>query len=259
MGSVRVHPTAIIHPAATLGDDVEVGPFAIIEENVAIGRGTRIGSSVRVDPYARIGEWCQLHHGAVVGGIPQDLKFRGETSYCVVGDRTTIREYATVHRGTGEGGETRIGNDCLIMAYAHVAHDCRIGDHVIIANSVNMAGHVTIEDYAIVGGIVAIHQFVRIGCHSVVGGASRAAQDVLPYVRAAGNPLRISGLNTLGLSRRGFSAETKAILGRAYRILFRQGLNTSQALEKIRADLPQSEEIIHLVRFVETSTRGLSK
>jgi UDP-N-acetylglucosamine acyltransferase len=191
--------------------------------------------------------------------LPQDLKFRGERTFCVVGESTVIREYVTVHRGTGEAGETRIGSSCLIMAYAHVAHDCRIGDRVILANAVNMAGHVTVEDQAVIGGLTAIHQFVRIGCHSLVGGASRIAQDILPYTRASGNPPRVAGINVTGLIRRGFTAETRAVLARAYRIIYRRGLNTSQAVERIRAELPPIPEIVRLLGFIETSTRGLTK
>lgn len=253
-----VHVTAIIHPAAVLGTDVVVGPYAVVGPDVSIGRGTRIGPHVVIEQDTTIGEDCRVHAGAVLGGDPQDLKYAGEPSRLVVGDRTVVRECATLNRGTAASGVTTIGSDCLLMAYVHVAHDCTIGDHVVLANAVNMGGHIVIEDWAIVGGATAIHQFARIGRHAIVGGASAARKDVPPYVKAAGNPAELYGLNTLGLERRGFSEDARAELRRAYRILFQSRLNVSQALEKARAELRPLPEVNYLLDFIARSERGIT-
>ncbi len=252
-----IHPTAIVHPKASIADDVEIEAYAIIEEDVVIGRGTRVGSCVRVRSGVRIGESVRIAHGAVLGGDPQDLKFRGEKSYLHVGDQTDIREFCVFSRGTGENGQTRIGKNCLLMAYAHVAHDCTVGDHVILANAVNMGGHVTIEDFAIIGGVVPIHQFVRIGCHSMIGGGFRVAKDVPAYVLAGSEPLAFHGLNSVGLRRRGFSKEARQALQHTYRILYRSGLNVSQALERIEAECEQTPEVKHAVALIRASKRGI--
>lgn len=254
-----IHPAAIVHSSARLAPDVAIGPYSVIAEEVEIGEGCVIADSVRIDRWSRMGKNVQVYHGAAVGGPPQDLKFRGERSCTEIGDRTVIREFVTINRGTGEGGTTRIGSEVLLMAYAHVAHDCEVEEGAILANSVNLAGHVTIEKYAIVGGITPVHQFVRIGKYAIVGGASRVAQDVVPFAKASGNPLKIYGLNTIGLTRRGLSLETQEILKKSFRILFRSGLNTSQALERIKGGLPQTPEIQYLIRFVETTKRGITK
>ena len=256
---VEMHPSAIVGPEAELGEGVSVGPFSIVEDGVVIGARTRIASCVLVARGTRLGEACEIHHGAVVGTAPQDLKFEGEETTLDVGDRTVIREFATLNRGTKHRWKTVVGNDCLLMAYAHVAHDCLLGDHVIMANSVGLGGHVTIEDYVILGAFAKVHQFARIGRHGFVGAGFRVSKDVAPYIKAAGDPLKPAGLNTIGLKRRGFSPEVLAVLARAYRILFRSGLNTSQALERMREELEPTEEVKALIRFIEESERGIVK
>ncbi len=257
--STDVHPASFVDPAARLGAGVIVEPGAVIGPHVAIGAGTRIGSHALVTGWTRIGEHCHIHHAALVGGAPQDLKYSGAESYVEIGDRTVLREFSTVHLAAEAGSTTHVGNDCLIMAYAHVAHDCRVGDRVVIANAVQMAGFVTIEDWAIIGGMSAIHQFVRIGCHSMIGGCSRIAQDVAPYVKVAGNPPRLAGVNAIGLERRGVAAESRAALDRAYRTLFRRGLTVTAAVAAMRSELGSVPEVEHLARFAETSVRGLTR
>jgi UDP-N-acetylglucosamine acyltransferase len=205
-----------------------------------------------------IGNACQISKGAVLGTDPQDLKFKGERTTLHVGDRTVIREYATLNRGTAASGRTVVGSDCLLMAYVHVAHDCEIGNHVILANAVNMAGHVVIEDWAVVGGLSPIHQFVRIGAHAFVGGASRIAQDVPPYVRVAGSPPKLYGLNSVGLDRRGLSEEVRKALKAVYRILFQSGLNVTQGLARAEVEVAQLPEVRHLLTFIRKSQRGIT-
>ncbi len=257
--TVDVHPAAFVDPGAQLGDGVIVEPGAMIGPHVRIGDGARIGSHALVTGWSTLGRGCQVHHCAVVGAPPQDLKYTGAESYVEIGDHTVLREFSTVHLASESGATTRVGSHCLIMAYAHVAHDCRVGDRVVLANGVQMAGFVTIEDWAIVGGLSAVHQFVRVGCHSMIGGCSRVAQDVAPYVMASGAPPRIAGLNSVGLERRGFSAAVRAALDRAYRILFRNGLTVTAAVAAIRAELPPLPEVEHFARFAETSVRGLTR
>lgn len=253
----NVHATAIVDPSAELGAGVVVGPYSIIGPNVVIGEGTRLASHVLVERDTVIGRECVIHHGAVLGSDPQDLKFEGETAELRVGDRTVIREYATLNRGTAARGWTEVGDDCLIMAYAHVAHDCVIGDHVVLSNTVNMGGHVQIDEWAIVGGMTAIHQFVRIGCHAFIGGASRVPKDVPPYVRVAGNAPQLYGLNTVGLERRGFTEEVRRELKRTYRLFFHSSLNVSQALEHARYEIKPFPEVIRFLDFVHASERGI--
>ncbi len=254
----QVHPTAIVDPGAELGQGVQVGPYSIIGPNVTIGTQTTIGPHVYIERNTRVGRECFIAKGAVLGTEPQDLKFEGEDTVLVVGDRTTIREYATLNRGTRASGSTEVGSGCLLMAYAHVPHDSRIGDHVIVANAVQMGGHVVIEDWATVGGLTAIHQFVRIGTHAFVGGGSRVPKDVAPYTRAAGNPLQLYGLNSVGLERRGFSLATRQELKRAYRILFSSSMNLSQAIVELRSHGGLIEEVERLVAFIESSERGVT-
>lgn len=253
-----VHPTAVVHEDAELDGDVSVGPGAIVGPGVVIGAGTRIGSHALIERNTIVGEDCVIHHGAVLGTDPQDLKYEGEPTRLVVGDRTIIREYATLNRGTRAAGKTVVGSDCLLMAYSHVAHDCVIGSHVILANSVNMGGHVEIGDWAIVGGLTAIHQFVRIGTHAFVGGAARVAKDVAPYVRCGGSPLAIAGLNSIGLRRRGFDSETRRAIKQAYRLVFASDLNVSQAVAQAREELGGRPEIDEFIDFIEGSERGLA-
>lgn len=253
-----IHPTALVDPDARLGEGVTVGPYSIIGPKVTVGDGTRIDAHVLIQRDTVLGRDCEVHHGAVLGTDPQDLKFEGEDAPLVVGDRTVIREYATLNRGTRAAGRTTVGSDCFIMAYAHVAHDCVIGDHVILSNAVNMGGHVEVHDWAIVGGLTAIHQFVRIGAHAFVGGASRVPKDVPPYVRAAGSPLELYGLNTVGLQRRGFSETTRKELKRAYRLMFASKLNVTQALERARQELEPLPEVEAFLAFFEGSDRGVA-
>ena len=200
-GETRVHDTAIVDSGASLGEGVEVGPWALIGPGVRVGDGTVVGPRVLIERDTQVGEDCQIANGAVLGTDPQDLKYKGEHSELHVGDRTVVREFATLNRGTEASGRTVVGSDCLLMAYSHVAHDCEIGNHVVLANSVNMGGHVVIEDWASVGGLTPIHQYVRIGAHAFVGGGSRVPQDIPPYCRAAGNPPKLYGLNSVGLQR----------------------------------------------------------
>jgi UDP-N-acetylglucosamine acyltransferase len=255
----KVDPRAVVHDDARLGDDVIVEPFAIVGPNVVVGRGTRIGSMSLVERDTEIGEDCHIGHGAVLGTDPQDLKYSGERTLLRVGDRTRIREFATINRASGEGEATTIGTDTLIMAYAHVAHNCVVGSSVVIVNAVNIAGHVTIEDYAIIGGMTAVQQFVRIGAHSYVGGACRVTKDVPPYFKIGGVPTRPIEVNTVGLLRRGFSEDTLNKLRQCYRLLYLSDLNTTQALVRIRDEVPEVTEVGELIRFIEGSSRGIIK
>jgi len=254
----EIHPSSIVDPLAELGQGVSVGPWSIIGPRVQVGDGTRIGSHVLLERDTTVGADCHLHQGAVLGTDPQDLKFRGEESVLIVGDRTTVREYATLNRGTADLERTVVGDDCLLMAYSHIAHDCQIGNNVVIANAVNMGGHVFIEDWAIVGGLTAIHQFVRVGAHAFVGGASRTSQDVPPYTRVAGSPMKLYGLNSVGLDRRGFSPEVRQALKKAYRTVFQANLPLTRALERAEAEAEDFPEVRHFLTFIRTSERGVT-
>jgi UDP-N-acetylglucosamine acyltransferase len=252
-------PTAIVSPQAELAEDVEVGPFTIIEENVKVGSGTKIASSVLIASGATLGNNVRVHHGAVIGTIPQDLKFEGEATRVVIGDGTVVREYATINRGTKAYGTTTIGKECLLMAYSHVAHDCILGDNVIMANSVNLAGHVEVGDYAVIGGVVPVHQFVKIGAHAMIGGGFRVPQDVCPYSLVGGYPLKVAGLNAVGLRRRGFKREVIRELEKAFKFLFFSGLNTSQAVERIKSEVKPLPEVQVILDFIKGSERGMVK
>jgi len=254
-----IHPSAIVHPDAELGTGVVIGPFSVVGPGVSLGDGTRVGSHVVIERDTALGGHCQVFTGAVLGTDPQDLKYKGEPSCLRVGDRTVIREYATLNRGTAASGETVVGSDCLLMAYTHVAHDCRVGSHVVVANSVNMAGHVVLEDWVTVGGLTPIHQFVRIGAHAFVGGGSRIAQDVPPYCRAAGNPPKLYGLNSVGLDRRGFSSETRKALKSAYRLVFNESHTVSRGLELAADEVSLVPEVRHFLEFVRGSERGVTQ
>ena len=257
-GEPQVHPTALIDADAVLGGGVVIGPYSIVGPGVTVGPGTTVGPHVLIERDTVVGSDCQVANGAVLGSDPQDLKYKGEHSVLEVGDRTVVREYATLNRGTAASGRTSVGSDCLVMAYAHIAHDCDIGNHVILGNAVNMAGHVLIEDWAVVGGLSPIHQFVRIGAHAFVGGASRIAQDVPPYVRVAGSPPKLYGINSVGLDRRGFSPEVRRALKATYRILFQSGLNVSQGIARAEAEVEQLPEVRHLLTFIKSSRRGVT-
>lgn len=254
-----IHPTALVSSKAHLAPDVEVGPYTVIADDVEIGPKTKIGTSCFIDDGARIGAEVEIFHGAVVSGRPQDLKYAGGKSYFYVGDRSIIREFVTLHRGTVATGKSTVGKNCLLMAYAHVAHDCRLGDNVIMANAVQLGGHVEIGDWAIIGGGTVVHQFCKIGAHSMIGGGFRITQDLVPYALAAGYPLKVLGINKVGLERRGFPKETVAALERAFRYLFRGKLNTSQAVEKVRSEFDSLPEIKELLDFIAGAERGLIK
>jgi UDP-N-acetylglucosamine acyltransferase len=257
-GETRIHDTAIVDSDAELGEGVEVGPWALIGTGVRLGAGTIVGPRVLIERDTVVGEDCRLANGAVLGTDPQDLKYKGERSFLEIGDRTVVREFATVNRGTAASGRTVVGSDCLLMAYSHVAHDCELGNHVVIANSVNMGGHVMIEDWATVGGLTPIHQFVRIGAHAFVGGGSRVPQDIPPYCRAAGSPPKLYGLNSVGLERRGFSPEVRKALKEAYRVLFMGSENLSQAVARAEREVPGIPEVRHLLAFIQASERGIT-
>jgi len=254
----QVHPTAIVDKTVELGRGVTVGPYSIIEGRVVIGDETQIGSHVVIKGFTTIGARCRIFQFAVLGEIPQDLKFKGEESHLVIGDNNTIREFATMHRGTeGGGGVTRIGSRNLFMAYTHVAHDCQVGNGVIMSNAATLGGHITVEDHAILGGLSAVHQFCRIGCYAFVGGCSAVHRDVPPYAMAVGNRAKLVGLNLVGLKRCGFTEATLHGLKRAYELLFLSELNQKEAMERIRQEYSQVPEVQHLLKFLETSERGL--
>jgi UDP-N-acetylglucosamine acyltransferase len=251
-----IHPTALVDASAELADDVEVGPWVIIGPRCVVGAGSVLAARCVLEANVRLGRNVRIGIGSVLGGLPQDLKFKGEETWVEIGDGTTVREYSTINRGTAESFKTSVGKNCFLMSYVHLAHDCHVGDHVIISNATQLAGHVTVEDYAGISGVCAIHQFTRIGQHSYIGGHSRVPKDVPPFVKAVGNPIRLYGLNSVGLQRRGFSAETLAELKKAYRLFFRSELNLSQAIERARVELRQTPEVAAMIAFLEASERG---
>jgi UDP-N-acetylglucosamine acyltransferase len=253
-----IHPTAIVDERAELADGVSIGAYSIVGPGVRIGAGTRIGPHVLIERDTVLGEECVIHKGAVLGTDPQDLKYANEATTLELGDRTVVREYATLNRGTSALGRTVIGSDCLLMAYSHVAHDCQLGHHVILSNSVNMGGHVTIGEWVIVGGATQIHQFARIGCHAFVGGMTAVRKDIPPFVKASGSPMQLYGLNSVGLQRRGFADDVRRELKRAYRLFFSSSSNTSQALARARTELRPLPEIETFLSFFEESERGVS-
>lgn len=255
----NIHPTAIVDAKAQIGADVSIGPYAIVQDDVVIGDGCQIAAYVFIHAGTRLGNNCRIFSGAVLGTDPQDLKYAGEKTILEIGEATTIREYCTVNRGSGHRLKTVVGARTLLMAYVHVAHDCIIGNNVILANAVNMAGHVTIEDFASVGGMTPIHQFVRIGKHAFVGGGLRVSKDVPPYILAADEPLTYEGINRVGLSRRGFSPATMLKLRQAYKLLYRSGLNVSQALSEIERTMELIPEIQYIIDFIRASERGIIK
>ncbi|MBX2990926.1 MAG: acyl-ACP--UDP-N-acetylglucosamine O-acyltransferase [Bacteroidetes bacterium] len=257
--ATHIDPRSDVNPKAELGHDVTVGPFAVIEAGAVIGEGTSIASNALIGRGARIGKDCRIHHGAIVGHVPQDLKYKDEPTTCEVGDRNVIREYATLHRGTVETGKTVIGSDNLLMGYVHIAHDCVLGNNIIMSNAAMLAGHVHVDDFAIIGGITPVHQFVRIGAHVMIGGGLRVPKDVPPFVRAAGEPLVFAGLNSVGLRRRGFSREAIEALDRTYSIIYNSGLNVSQAVAKVKEDasLMKVPEVQKVLDFIAQSKRGI--
>lgn len=256
--SSHVHPSAIVAPDAQIGADVRIGAFAIIGEDCVIGDGCVIAPRAILERSVRLGTNVKVGVGTVLGGEPQDLKFAGEHTTVEIGDDTTIREYSTINRGTSQSFKTSIGRKCFVMSYVHLAHDCHIGDGVILANAVQLAGHVTVEDKAIISGLTAVHQFARIGRFAFVGGMTRVSQDVPPYLKAVGNPMKLYGLNSVGLRRNNFDEAVLRELKRAYRLLFRSELNVSQALERARNELVMHPEIERFLEFVENSQRGVA-
>ena len=254
-----IHETAVVYPGARIGKNVEIGPYSVIGENVEIGEGTVIGPHVVITGWTSIGRDCKIYQFASIGEEPQDLKFAGEKSYVFIGDRTKIREGATVHRATGEGEETRIGNDCLLMAYTHVAHNCVLGNNIIMSNASMLAGHVVVEDRVVIGGITGVHQFVKIGRNAMIGGTSKLVQDVVPYTIVDGHPAYVVGLNSVGISRAGIPVESRRNIKKAYKILYRSGLSLAQAIAMIEQEVDSCEEVEHFLRFLRNAERGICR
>lgn len=254
---IKVDRTALVDKGAELGEGVEIGPYSLVAKGAKIGKGTKIASHCLIASGTEIEERCIIHHGAILGTIPQDLKFRGEATILRMGSGNIVREYATINRGTVKRGETRVGDNNLFMAYSHVAHDCLIGNNVVLANAVNLGGHVEIGDFAILGGMVPVHQFVKVGAHVMVGGGFRLSKDVCPFVTVAGYPLKVVGLNLIGLKRRDFPSKTISILKRVYQILFRSRFNVSQALKVIEEEIEPIPEVKAVKEFIEASRRGI--
>ena len=253
------HPLTFISPLAKIADNVKVDPFTVIHEDVEIGEGSWIASNVTIFPGARIGKNVRIFPGAVISAIPQDLKFGGEKTTLEIGDNTTVRECATLNRGTSDRNKTVIGKNCLIMAYVHIAHDCIVGNNVIIANSVQMAGHVTVGSHAIIGGSSAIHQFCKIGAHCMISGGSLVRKDVPPFTKSGREPLTYAGINSIGLRRRDFTDERIAEIQEIYRYVYLKGLNINESLIQIEAKLPASPERDEILEFIRTSERGIMK
>lgn len=254
-----ISPLASIHPDAKIGEGVEIGPFVTIDRDVEIGDGCIIDASATICQYTKLGKNCHVFPSAVIGAVPQDLKFHGEVTWTLIGDNNVLREFVTVHRGTFSKGQTVIGNNNLIMAYCHVAHDCVLHNHIIMSNTTQLAGEVEVDDFAIIGGGTLVHQFSHIGSHVMVQGGSRINKDVPPYVIAAREPIAYCGVNSVGLNRRGFTPEQIHTIQEVYRMIFQAGMNTTQAVAKIEAEMPESAERDTIINFVKASTRGIIK
>jgi UDP-N-acetylglucosamine acyltransferase len=254
----NIHPTAIVSSKASIGNDVTVGPFSIIGDNVTLHNGCEIGSSVNIQGYTEIGANCKIFTGAVIGSLTQDLKYKGGKTFIKIGAENTIREYITINSGTAEGETTYIGNKNLLMAYVHIAHNCHIGNNVIISNVGTLAGHVIVEDFAVIGGLVGIHQFCRIGKHAIIGGCSKVTKDIIPYVMADGHPALPFAVNKVGLNRRGFSSEQIKVVETIYKHLFRSGHNVSEALKLIE-EMEQTEEVLSITNFIKQAERGIAR
>lgn len=252
-----IHQLAIVHPEAKIGENVEIGPFSVIDRDVEIGDGTVIMNNVTVMNGARIGRNCRIFPGAVISGIPQDLKFKGEETVAIIGDNTTLRECVTVNRGTASKGKTVVGSNCLIMAYSHIAHDCIVGNYVIISNASQIAGEVIIDDHAVIGGGSLVHQFCHIGPHVMIQGGSKINKDIPPFVKAARDPIAYTGINIIGLRRRNFSPEDINVIQEIYRYLYLSQLNVSDALDRIEAEIPQSDIRDQILSFARASQRGI--
>ena len=255
----KIHPTAIVDPKAELAEGVEVGPWTWIGPGVRLGPHCWIGPRVLIDGQTRLGRGCRVSGGAVIGTEPQDLKYRGEATRVQIGDDVVIREFVTINRACGEGQATVLGNRLLVMAYAHVAHNCELEDEVVMANAATLGGHIRIERGAIIGGLVAIHQFARVGRYAIIRGGSAVGQDVLPFTTAAGFPCSPRGLNLVGLKRHKFSQDRIAAIRRAYKLIFRSGLKLDDAISQLKTEFPENEDIQHMVRFIENSQRGLAR
>ena len=255
----KFHPTAIIHPKAQIGSDCKIGPYCVIGDNVALGDGCRLHSHVVIDGYTKLGKGNEVFPFASIGLKTQDLKWKGGITRTEIGDNNTFREYVTVHSATGDGETTRIGSRNTLLAYSHVAHNCTLGDGIIMSNVATLAGHVIVEDYAVVGGLAAVHQFCRIGKLAMIGGCSKVVQDVPPFMIADGNPAETRTINTVGMERHGIPEEAQSALRHAYKILFRERLTIPNALAKIEKELPAPAEIQHLIQFIRSSERGISK
>jgi UDP-N-acetylglucosamine acyltransferase len=254
--SEGIHSTALIHPSAQIAANVDIGAFSIIGENCVVNEGCTVAARVTLERNVTLGANVKVGVGSVLGGDPQDLKYKGEPTIVDVGDGTTIREYTTINRGTTQSFKTTVGKNCFLMSYVHLAHDCHVGDGVIISNGTQLAGHVTIDEKAILSGLVAVHQFATIGRFCFIGGCSRVSKDVPPYVKAVGNPIKLYGLNSIGLERNGLSEEVRRELKRAYRLFFKSGLNLSQARERAAKELQPFPEIQEFLAFFDRSDRG---
>jgi UDP-N-acetylglucosamine acyltransferase len=258
--ATNIHKTAIVSKKAELGEDVVIGPYCMVGDGVKLGRGVQLVSHAVIEGDTEIGEDCIIHQFATIGLPPQDLKYKGEKTAVKIGVKNIIREYVSIHRASVSGhGVTKVGDSNFIMAYVHIAHDCSIGNSNILANASTFAGHVTIEDFAFIGGLVAIHQFNRVGCYAMVGGCTGITQDIPPYVMASDHRAKLYGLNIVGLKRRGFSEETVNVLKAAYRILFKERVAMTEALRRVKNELPQIPEILHLVEFIEANKRGVCR
>jgi UDP-N-acetylglucosamine acyltransferase len=252
-----ISPLAFVSPEAQIGKDVEIGPFAVINKNVIIGDGCIIDSNATICEYTRIGKNCHIFPSAVIGAIPQDLKFHGEETWTIIGDNNVLREFVTVHRGTASKGKTVIGNNNLIMAYCHVAHDCVLNNHIIMSNATQLAGEVVVDDFAIIGGGTLVHQFTHIGSHVMIQGGSRTNKDIPPYIIAAREPISYCGINSVGLNRRGYTPEQIHTIQEVYRIIYQGGMNTTKAIEYVEANIPQTPERDVIIDFVRDSARGI--
>lgn len=253
----KIHEMAVIHPNARIGNDVEIGPFAVVGEFVTIGDGTKIAPHAVIDGHTTIGRECNIYPGASIGAAPQDLKYRGEETSVIIGDRTSVRECVTINRAVGEGEVTRVGNDVLLMAYSHVGHNCIVGNNAVIANCVPLAGHVVLGDFVTVGGLAGIHQFVHIGDHVMIGGMTRISQDVPPYLLVVGNPSEVHGLNLVGLKRRGFTPEDRLEIKKIFKLIYRSKLNLSQAIEELRK-MEKTKYTAKYLEFLENASgRGI--
>ena len=256
---MSIHPSAIVSSKAKLAVSVSVGPFSIISGGVSIGADTKVGAHCVIEGNTTIGKNCEIFTGAVIGSRPQDLKFKDEKVFLEIGNNNIIREYCTLNPGTAEGSKTSVGDDNLLMAYSHVAHDCRVGNGCVLANNSTLAGHVSIQDRAVIGGLVAIHQFVRIGMLAIIGGCSKVVQDIPPFSTCDGHPARVYGLNLIGLRRKGVSPESIKKIDQAFKLIFNSGFTAKHALERVEKEIEKTEEIIYLVNFVKSSERGLTR